>query len=557
MMNVTEELYKKLTMNKVASYLQEHLDGEVLTSAAIRKYFSTDSSVLSVEPNMVVYPKTTNDVRKVMRFSWQLAERGHVLPVTARGQGSNQSGAAIGKGIIMTFPAHMNRLLEFDLKQNLARVQPGINYKTFQEVMHTHQRFLPPYPASLAYSTIGGAIANNSSGEKTIKYGDTRRYVDKLEVVLANGELIQTGRINKKELDRKKGQTGLEADIYRHIDGIITDNAEAIKGIGRLRVSKNSSGYALADVKRPDGSFDLTPLIVGSQGTLGIVTEAIIKIEPYSPKTQLLVAEFTDLSTAHDAITELLKLRPSVLEMVDRNLLEFVSKQHANLIKNLVTDVLPAIVLFVEFDDMSERARKVHAKKAMKVLSKFSSRVTQTTDYDEQQKLWGIHCSAAMVVNYNEAGKSALPIIEDGVVPHEEFEAFITGVYKLFAKYRLQVALWGHAGDTNLHMLPLLDLAKMGDRQTVIKLMQEYYDLVLSLGGSISAEHNDGRLRAAFVEKQFGEEMVQVFTEVKHAFDPHGMLNPGVKLGTTLKDLAGILRKDYSVAQLSDYLPRT
>ncbi|MFS8120269.1 MAG: FAD-binding oxidoreductase, partial [Microcoleus sp.] len=379
--------------------------------------------------------------------------------------------------------------------------------------------------------------------------------VDKLEVVLANGELIQTGRMSKKELDHKKGQTGLEADIYRHIDGIITDNLEAIKGTGQLRVSKNSSGYALADVKRPDGSFDLTPLIVGSQGTLGIITEAIVKIEPYSPKTQLIVAEFTDLSTAHDSITELLKLHPSALEMVDRNLLEFVSKQHANLIKNLVSDVLPAIVLLVEFDDISERARKVHAKKAMKVLSKLSSRVTQSKDYEEQQKLWGIRYSSATVVNHSEGGKSALPIIEDGIVPHEEFEAFITGVYELFAKYRLQVALWGHAGDANLHMLPLLDLAKMGDRQTVIKLMQEYYDLVLSLGGSISAENNDGRLRAAFVEKQFGEDMVRVFAEVKQAFDPHGMMNPGVKLGTSVKDLAGILQNEYSVAHLSDYLP--
>ncbi|HKX23708.1 MAG TPA: FAD-binding oxidoreductase, partial [Candidatus Saccharimonadales bacterium] len=262
-------------MNKVANYLQEHIVGEVLSANSVRKYFSTDGSIFEMTPSMVVYPKNVSDVRKVARFSWQLSEKGHVLPITPRGRGSDQSGAAIGKGIVMVFPAHMNRLLELDTKQRLARVQPGINYLAFQEAVKTHGLFLPPYPSSIDYATIGGSIANNAAGEKTVKYGDTRKFVEGLEVVLADGELIQTTRLNKRELNRKKGLTNFEGEIYRQLDGLITDNWELIQQQGEIPgITKNAAGYALGQVKRKDGSFDLTPLFVGSQGTLGIVTEA-------------------------------------------------------------------------------------------------------------------------------------------------------------------------------------------------------------------------------------------------------------------------------------------
>src|ERR1700754_2035204 len=133
-------------MNKVASYLQGHISGEVLISDAARDFFSTDASVLEVKPNLIVYPRSTNDVRKVARFAWQLAEKGHKLPITARGSGTDQTGAAIGSGMLMVFPAHMSRILEIDTKSRMVRLQPGVNFKSLQETLHTHGLFLPPYP---------------------------------------------------------------------------------------------------------------------------------------------------------------------------------------------------------------------------------------------------------------------------------------------------------------------------------------------------------------------------------------------------------------------------
>jgi FAD/FMN-containing dehydrogenase len=543
-------------VNKVANYLQEHIVGEVLSSASVRKYFSTDGGVFEVTPSMVVYPKNVSDVRKVTRFSWQLSEKGHVLPVTARGRGSDQGGAAIGKGIVMVFPAHMNRLLELDTKQRLARVQPGMNYLAFQEAVKTHGLFLPPYPSSIDYATLGGSIANNAAGEKTVKYGDTRKYVDGLEVVLADGELIQTTRLNKRDLNKKKGLTNFEGEIYRQLDGVISDNWDLIQQHAELPgVSKNSAGYALGQVKRKDGSFDLTPLFVGSQGTLGIMTEAIIRLETYQPKTTLMVICFEDLTEANAAVAELLKLEPSALEMVDKHLLETIGRISPNRLKGLIEPPYPEIVLLCEFDDEHKQGAK--SKKAEKLLKDYRTSYKVSDDYEEQQKLWSIRHSAAALITYADDELKAVPIIEDGIVPRDRLQEFITGIYALFEKYHLEVALWGHAGDANLHMQPFLDLSKLGDCQKIFKIADDYYDLVLKLGGSTAGEHNDGRLRGLYLPKVYGEEMYQLFQDVKKIFDPYNMFNPGVKIDVNREELTKHLRHEYSMDHLADHLPRT
>lgn len=545
-------------MNKVADYLQEHIVGEVLASADVRKYFSTDGGVFEVMPALVVYPKNTQDIRKVTRFCWQLAEKGHILPITARGRGSDQGGAAIGRGIVMVFPAHMNRLLELDAKRQLARIQPGMNYRAFQESMHSHDLFLPPYPSSIDYATLGGAIANNTAGEKTVKYGAMRNYVDSLEVVLANGEVIQTGRISKKELERRKGITTFEGEIYRQLDGLIQDNWDLLqKHVAEPHVSKNAAGYALSLVKDKDGSFDLTPLFVGSQGTLGIVTEAIVRLERYTPKTVLFKVHLDSLEQAAVVVDAFLQIQPSALEVVDSHLLEFLAKVSPNRLKGIIEPPYPQLVLLAEFDDPNERVQFKKAKKAEKWLQKQKITFVATQDYDEQERLWAIRHSAAAVIWHVEGNKKALPIIEDGIVPREKFGEFVKGIYDLFGKYGLDVAIWGHAGDANLHLQPFLDLSTLGDRQKVFKIMDEYYKMVLDLGGSTCGEHNDGRLRAPFLPKVYGPEMYEVFRQVKKIFDPHGTLNPGVKIDVTLKDLVPILRHEYSMEHLADHLPRT
>lgn len=545
-------------MNKVAHYLQEHLAGEVSISVDARKYFSTDGSVFEVTPSIIAYPRNENDVRKTARFTWQLAERGRIIPITARGSGTDQSGAAIGEGIILVFPAHMNKILELDSKSGDVLLEPGVNYGKLQQTLHTHGRFLPPYPASLQYSTVGGAVGNNAGGEKTIKYGSTRNFVDGMRVVLANGEVIETKRLSKRELNKKTGLSTMEGEIYRAVDALIEENGDTIDSLA-LDVTKNSAGYGLADVKRKDGSFDLTPLFVGSQGTLGIVTEIKCATEPYDPKSTLVVGFVDDLQVAQEAVLELRALHdmPSAIEVVDKNLLDFLHETNPNQLKDVIEPPFSKLILLVEFDNTSERTQKKMAKKATKIFEKHSIEYRIETDDEKREDLWRIRHAAGAVVSHSESSARALPIVEDGIVPVDQFGKYIEEVYKLFKRNNLEISIWGHAGNANLHMQPFLDLSQVGDRQKVFRVIDEYYNLVISLGGSTSGEHNDGRLRAPYLEKLYGAEAYALFQKLKLIFDPKGTLNPGVKVGVTLDDVKPLLRREYSMDHLHDFLPRS
>ncbi|HSX29400.1 MAG TPA: FAD-binding oxidoreductase [Candidatus Saccharimonadales bacterium] len=545
-------------MSKVAHYLQEHLVGEVMTSQDARRYFSTDGSILTVPPAVVVYPRGESDVRKTARFTWQLAERGRVIPMTARGAGTDQSGGALGAGIILAFPAHMHRILELDDKSGVVVAEPGTNYGKLQQVLHTHDRFLPPYPASLEYSTIGGAVGNNASGEKSVKYGSTRDFVKSLRVVLANGEVIATGRQNKRDLNKKLGLATFEGEIYRALDALFEENHELIERL-RPAVTKNSAGYCLLDVKRRDGSIDLTPLFVGAQGTLGIVTEVTLATEPFNPSTSLIVAYFDDIERAQAAVLELRQLSemPSAIEMVDDQLLNLVDKLNPNQLKDVIEKPFPKIVLLVEFDNPSERVQKKAARKGRKILEHYASGIITETEPEQQERLWKIRHASAAVAAHGEGNAKALPVIEDGIVPPERFREYLDAVYQLFGRYQLQAAVWGHAGDANLHMQPFLDLGQVGDRQKVFRLLDEYYNLVISLGGSTSGEHGDGRLRAPYLAKLYGAEAYALFQKVKQVFDPYGTLNPGVKMNVTLDSIKPLLRGSYTLDHLYDHMPRS
>jgi len=544
-------------VSKIAHYLQEHLLGEVMTSVDARKYFATDTSIFTLAPSLVVYPRNENDVRKTARFTWQLAERGRVIPITARGSGTDQSGAALGSGIMLVFPAHMNRIVELDPKSGVVVVEPGLNYGRLQQTLHTHERFLPPYPASYEYSTLGGAVGNNASGEKTIKYGTTRSYVKSLRVVLANGEVIETMRLSKRELNKKLGLSTFEGEIYRALDALLDENRENLEKL-ELATTKNAAGYFLGDIKRQDGSFDLTPLFVGSQGTLGIITEITMETEVYNPTKELFLAEFDSLEKAEQAVLALrdLSTLPSAIELVDGQLLELVDRLNPNQLKGIVSKPFAKAILLVEFDD-ADRLRKKLTKKAEKILHDHAVSVRHEIEPAAQDELWKIRHAAASVMSHSEGRLKAIPVIEDGIVPPEKLAEFINGIYKIFAANQLQVAIWGHAGDGNLHMQPFLDLSQIGDRQKAFRLLDEYTKLTLSLGGSTSGEHGDGRLRAPYLASVYGPEVYTMFEKIKQTFDPYGTLSPGVKIGVVLDDIKPLVTNDYSLNHLYDHMPRS
>ena len=543
-------------MNRVAHYLQEHVVGEVMTGSDARKYFSTDNSIFNIPPSVIVYPKNENDVRKAARFTWQLAERGRVIPITARGSGTDLSGAAIGSGILVVFPAHLNHVQYFEAKEGVITVEAGINFGKLQQLLQTYDRFIPAAPASLEYSTVGGAAANNASSIRSVKYGDMSTYVRGLRVVLANGEVIETGPLNKKELNRKLGLASFEGEIYRSIDALLEDNRELI-GKALLNISQNSSGYNLSDVKQPDGSFDLTPLFVGSQGTLGFITEVTLDTEPLAETTTLIRADIDSIEALQIAISELRKLEemPSAIELVDDNLLNAVSELNPNYLKETLSQPYPKFILLVEIDSSKEHRHKKMVKEVSRILSKQGKSIVVETDLDKQKDIWKIReCSALLTAN-NKNHLNPLPLIDDGIVPADKLASFLKSIYDQFNKEHLDVAVWGHAGDANLHVQPYLNLGQVGDRQKAFRMLEEYNRKVIELGGSTTAQYNDGRLRGPYVSKLYSDDVFQLFVKVKKIFDPYDTLNPGVKINVSLDEVKPLVRTDYSLEHIYDHLP--
>ncbi|HMQ09538.1 MAG TPA: FAD-binding oxidoreductase, partial [Candidatus Nanoperiomorbaceae bacterium] len=478
-------------MSKIADYLRERLTGEVSAEPAVRKRFATDGSVLQMAPQIVVYPRTTNDVRKLARFTWRLAERGQVLPIVPRGSGTDTTGAAIGSGAVVVFPAHMARILELDIKSQMVRVQPGLNLATLQEAMATHGLFLPPVPSDFKASTVGGAFGCNAAGTKSIKYGTLRDWTDRLEIVLANGEIIQTGRISKHELNAKKGLQTMEGEIYRSLDNLIEDNQELIQKLDESN-TPNASGYALELVKAKDGSFDLTPLVIGSQGTLGVIVQAILKLTNRPTEVSMMAAAITGEQDLPTLTEDLLQLEPSELEFIDGGTLELIEQLGGGTPWKTVTDVKPVAMVFIEFDDRN-RARKV--KKAAKLLESagvLDARVA--TEWEDQESLRSIHHSVSTITNYSHQGTSALPLAPDIAVEPSKVPLLVEKVRGLLRHHHIEGGVWGHLGTGVISVRPLINLANLGQRQIVFKFISELAEAAADLGGSLTGEFGEGRM---------------------------------------------------------------
>jgi FAD/FMN-containing dehydrogenase len=535
--------------------LRKRIDGEITDAKDAREYFSTDGSVFTIMPSAVVYPENAQDVQSIVAYAQEESQKkDKKFSLIARGKGTDQAGAALGDGAMVVFPAHMRHVGR--VTKDTVTVQPGMIFGSLQQILHTHERFLPFYPSSVDYATMGGAVANNTCGEMTYKYGSTAEWVKSLKVVLDDGSVIETKRISKRRLNHKKGLMTREGDIYRQIDGLLQDNAALIKQ-SQPHTSKNAAGYRLGHVRGKDGSFDLSQLFIGAQGTLGIVTEATFKTAPYQHHTTLVVGYFDSLEKAGEAVLKLQKLGPAAMEVVDYYLLDFLRKNQPETIEGLVPDELPKVVILIEFDNASHLRQNFLARRTERILSKLATSQRATQSNRTEHKLWKIRHSAAAVIWMNNGPKKALPIIEDGCVPVEKLPEFLDGVYKLLKKHKLEIAVWGHAGDANFHMQPFMDLSKAKDRKTVFKLMDEFYGMVMKMGGTTAGEHNDGLLRAPYLEKLYGAETYDLFKRVKEICDPQAIFNPRIKLDVTKKDIEPLLRHEYSMKHLYDHMPRT
>ena len=543
-------------MSKIAHYLNEHILGDVTTDVATRKLLASDASMLQITPEIVVYPRVTNDIRKVARFTYQLAEKGHKMNITARGAGTDQTGAALSDGILVQTTAYMNRIYEFDSKQRLVRVQPGVLFGALNSALKLQGHFIPA-PSSEQYSTIGGAVANNASGVHSGRFGAIDNYVEELEIVLSNGDVIQTRRLTKRELAKKKNQQNLEGELYRAVDNLITDNESLIDSKLDPDTIDNSGYGALAKVRQKNGSFDLTPLFIGAQGTLGIISEMILRTEFYNESYSAVALAFSSENELHDVLDEVRKLEPDYAEVFDGVLIKLAlsrGKRHDFIARALESDKKLTGIVLCKFNDFSDRSRQKKIKKIAKLAKKFNATAiataTSAEELDDLVALEG-YTHAALQADTSEI---VAPSLFGGVyVPERRFEEFMASVTKLATKHKVHMPFQGHIIDGVYHFWPQFNLRTASEKQKMLKLYDEFAQSVEMHGGALVAESAEGRLKTPFMKSSKDVDLQEVYTKLREIFDPHGTLNAGVKQPAELRTVVSHLRPHYSTVQRADY----
>jgi len=524
--------------------------GEMLDDAKTKEFYSHDASLFEIKPQLVVAPKDSADVQKLIKLVSAEKKHDKTLSVTARSAGTDMAGGAVNDSIIVDFNKHFTRIESVTPTE--AHTQPGVFYRDFEKETLKHNALMPSYPASRDLCTVGGMVANNSGGEKSLEYGKTKDFVNELKVVFSDGNEYTVKPLNKRELVAKMGQKDFEGRLYKQIFDLCEANYNKIKA-AKPKVSKNSMGYTLWEVwDREKGIFDLTKLIVGSEGTLGFVTDIKYRLVPRRPHSGLLVMFLKDINKLGEIIPKVLEYKPATFESFDdqtlwlsiRFLPSFLKllgwKKFIHLLFSLIPDGLqllrgiPKLILMVEFNGESEG----EVRKKIRALHKDLGRqrayyeingMEEDPNEAASEKFWLMRRQSFNLLRSKVKDKHTAPFIDDLVVNPKYMPEFLPKLRKIIRKYHLFATIAGHMGDGNFHIIPLMKIEDPSERAKLLPAMKEVDDLVLSFGGSLSGEHNDGLVRGPWLEQQFGKQILGLFREVKHIMDPQNIFNPHKK----------------------------
>ena len=538
--------------------------GDVEDSKEVREKYSHDASMFEIIPKVVVAPKSSDDVSKLVKFVAENKKHNPRLSMTARSAGTDMSGAAINDSIIVDFNRHLHELILIDNKQ--AVVQPGMFFRDFDKECMKYDVLLPTYPASRDLCTVGGMVNNNSGGEKSLEFGKTDKYVPSLKFVFADGIERVVKPLNRRQLVAKMGQKDFEGRVYKQLFDLIEANYDQIKA-AKPNVSKDSTGYHLWNVwDRETGIFDLTQVIIGAQGTLGFTTESTFTLVRRPKHSGLLVLFMRDIDKLGELIPTVLKHKPATFESFDdatlwlsiRFMPSFLKMlgpvKFIHLLLTLIPDGFqllkgfPKLVLMVEFTGQTEEEvrKKIHG--LHQELAKYRARY-EINGFEEDptegksEKFWIMRRYSFQLLRSKVKDKHTAPFIDDLVVNPEHLTEFLPRIRKIIRKYKLFATIAGHMGDGNFHIIPLMKLEDKKDRNKILPAMREVNELVLHYNGSLSGEHNDGLVRGPWLQHMYGKKMLDIFKETKTIFDPDNIFNPHKKSDATW---------DYSYSHIRD-----
>ncbi len=564
--------------------IKKFFRGEVDDSNETLTTHSRDASLFDVRPEIVVYPKDAEDISALVHFVSKEKQANPAISITARSAGTCMAGGSLTNSISLDCLKYLNKVSEVKKVspyQHLphfygakpvtisgeAHIEPGVFYRDLEKLTLEQNLLLPCFTASKSINALGGMINNNSGGELSLKYGKMQDYIKSVEVVLADGSVETFSEIPLQEAHQRSLETTFVGGIYKSMIDLLAQNRDLIES-KRPHVSKNSAGYNLWNIIRRDThtgneSIDLSQLIAGSQGTLGITTKATLRlVENMKDELHsgLLVVFMRDLNDLGRVVDEALTIGPEAVEAYDDKTIMLAVKFWRGFIKKqglwraiklgikfipelwMMVAGMPKIVLLVECAGPNKDEALARLTLLQKKLTRFTNVTTRMVPHHaDGEKYWTIRRDSFALLREHFSGKRTAPFIDDVIVPPGKLPEFLPKLQAILEKYKLNYNIHGHAGNGNFHIIPLIESDATLAEQMILDVSNEVYSLVLSLGGSITAEHNDGIIRTPFLLDQFGPEMIALFQKVKNIFDPLNIFNPGKKVGLTKKDIGKYL----------------
>ena len=511
-------------MSVLQSELAAAIDGEVRFDRLSRALYSTDASVYQIEPLGVVIPRSAEAVARAVRIAAR-----HGVSITPRGGGTSQAGQSIGAGLVLDTSKHLNKVLEINPDEKWARVQPGVVLDDLNAELRPFNLRFAPDVSSASRATVGGMMANNSSGARSVLYGKTLDHVREQHVVLSDGQLAHLRPLTAAQLDEARRGDSIEARAYHAVPALGLRHAAEIDR--RFpKILRRVGGYNLDEFVNPARLVDLTRIMVGSEGTLGFIVEAKLGLVPLPVSKSVLTVEFDELLDALGATPLILKHGPSAIEVMDDFILRHAQGHPVlDAQRRSMIDRDGSALLCVEFYGSHQdelRGRMDTVERDLKGAG-ISCRCRQVIDPAAQQRIWSFREAALGLSTAMKSDGKAISFVEDTAVAPEKLRDYIARFVRIVERHGTVAGVYAHASVGCLHVRPVVNLKTAQGVATFEAIASEVADLVLEFGGALSGEHGDGLVRGAFNERMFGSELYQAFRDVKRTFDPNGQFNPG------------------------------
>ena len=519
---------------EVSADLAKLVRGDVFADILHRAAYSTDASIYQIIPCVVVAPQDAKDVVAAVRYA-----AGKNIPVAARGAGSGLAGESLCSGIVFDMTRYMKRIISIENAGKMVTCEPGIVLDDLNNRLAEYGTKIGPDPSSSNRATIGGCVANNATGAHSLQYGYIADYVECIEAVLADGSIAEF----KNNLDPASAENPCVAEIAKECASVLSGSEEVIKK-AMPATKRNRSGYNIAGACQ-NGKINLARLLAGSEGTLAVFTKITLKTVPVPPAKALLQLEFDSLEKMAQAVPAIVDSGAAACELMDKGLIDMAIDALPQ-----YRDVLPAgaaAVLFIEQVGQSDEEVRRKVQKTDSAVGRLAANRKIVFDPQMQKRIWKSRKDAGPLLERMKIGsKHPMEFMEDVSVDNKHLGEYIAGLKEIGKKYDFKMFFFGHAGDGELHIRPYLDLRTPADVEKMQAIAEDVYTLAWSMGGSISGEHADGLVRAAFVRTQYGDEVYALLCKIKNVFDPKGLMNPGKILNPDPDIMIKNLRTEHS-----------